>query len=102
MARRIVWANRALADRKAIFQYWNKRNQSKVYSRKLNGLLNMAAEILSKFPETGRKTTRENVRAKFVSNFAIIYEIALDHLAILAIFDTRQNPTKFKDILDKK
>ena len=70
MARRIEWSKRAQSDRYSIFNYWNKRNKSKVYSKKLNILFIDAIEFVALHPLTGKITDRPNIRIKFVSHFA--------------------------------
>jgi plasmid stabilization system protein ParE len=99
MARRIIWSKRAQEDRKGIFSYWNKRNKSTVYSRKLNKLYNEAAEFVAENPNTGRVTKRKGIRVKFLSHFELIYKISTKEIQLLAIFDTRQDPEKFKKII---
>lgn len=51
MAARIIWSALAIQQKKEIFNYWNERNKSKVYSRKLNKLINEAAEIIQTHPK---------------------------------------------------
>jgi toxin YoeB len=101
MARKIIWSRRAQIDRIGIFTFWNKRNKSKIYSQKLNNLYNKAAKFLATNPNTGSTTTRENIRVKFVSHFALIYKVAQYEIQILSIFDSRQNPEKLEEILDE-
>lgn len=100
MARRITWSRRAQEDRKQIFEYWNHRNKSKSYSKKLNLLFIELAELISIHVQIGRKTDMKGVRLKLVSHFALIYEYSEKELRILSIFDTRQNPKKLDDILE--
>jgi len=49
--RRIIWTKTAVEERREILNYWNNRNRSKTYSRKLNKLFSEAAMLLSKHPE---------------------------------------------------
>ncbi|MFT5829080.1 MAG: plasmid stabilization system protein ParE [Ulvibacter sp.] len=99
MARKIIWSRRAQNDRIGIFTYWNKRNKSKVYSRKLNSLYNQAAKFVATNPNAGSTTTRENIRVKFVSHFALIYKVTQFEIQMLSIFDSRQSPEKLEEIL---
>ena len=101
MARRIIWSNRSLRDQHSIFTYWNKRNKSKSYSRKLRELFIDAVEFVAKNPQTGQTTKRKEVRVKLVKHFAIIYEHSNTELKVLAIFDTRQNPRKMDKLINK-
>lgn len=55
MVRQIIWSYNAQNDRKRIFEYWNGRNQSIVYSRKLNELFNSALLLVARLPEIGKR-----------------------------------------------
>jgi len=95
MARRIVWSIRSQNDRKSIFKYWNKRNKSNHYSKKLHKLFIASSEFIAIHPHTGRLTTKKDIRVKFISHFAMLYEYSDTELRVLTIFDTRQDPEKF-------
>lgn len=95
MARRLIWSVVARKSRKNIFDYWNKRNKSKVYSRKLNVLFTTNLKIVVQLPELGKPTFREDSKFIIVSHFEIIYKITLDEIVVLDILDTRQNPQNF-------
>ncbi len=99
MAKRIIWTNRAQNDKIAIFTYWNQRNKSTEYSKKLNKVFNETAELLALYPETGRATNRGVIRIKLIKQFLMIYEFSIEELHILAIFNSRQNLRKF-DIIE--
>ena len=99
MARKIIWSKRAQQDRYSIFKYWNKRNNSNNYSKRLNTLFIAAAEFVAHNPTTGKQTDRQNIRIKFVSHFALLYEIRKSELHLLTIFDTRQDPDKLEQII---
>ena len=102
MVREIIWSTRAQEDRYTIFEYWNKRNKSKSYSKKLNDLLIAAIDFVAIHPHTGKLTDRIGIRIKFVSHFALIYEATETQLSDLSIFDTRQNPDKLEKIIMKE
>ena len=100
MAKQIIWSRRAQTDRKEIFKYWNKRNKSNIYSKKLNGLFKEAVRLISQYPEIGKPTDNKNARIKIVRNYLIIYEVDdKDRLLILTVWDSRQNPQRLKKIL---
>lgn len=92
MARRLIWSVEARNSRKNIFDYWNNRNKSKKYSRKLNLLFNTNLKIIIQLPESGKPTFQEDVKFIIVSHFEIIYKITPNEIVILDIWDTRQNP----------
>jgi plasmid stabilization system protein ParE len=102
MARQVIWSLRAQADRKDIFNYWNKRNKTNLYSIKLNALFKAAVKLIAEYPEIGKPTNDKNARFKIVRDYLIFYELnEEDELIILTIWDSRQNPRKLEKILQK-
>lgn len=95
MVRRLIWSVEARNSRKNIFEYWNNRNKSKIYSNKLNLLFNANLQIILKLPEFGHPTKNENIKFIIVSHFELIYKITEKEIAVLDIWDTRQNPENF-------
>lgn len=94
-ARRIVWTRFAIESRTAIFLYWNKRNKSTCYSKKLNLLFQESLKQIIIFPESSIKSNEKNIRLKIASHFEIIYSISDTRIFVLDIWDTRQNPQDF-------
>ncbi|MBC7440206.1 MAG: type II toxin-antitoxin system RelE/ParE family toxin [Flavobacterium sp.] len=93
MAKRIiVWSDKAVFELRAILEYFNFRNKSKVYSLKLNATIQSEIKILLRYPEIGKKTDILNVRGFLIENYFIFYEIKEVHIVILSVWDTRQNP----------
>lgn len=76
-SRRIVWTLSAKLQLKDIFEYFNFRNKSKVYSLKLNALIHTELKILLQQPTIGKKTDSINVRGLLIENHYIFYEIAI-------------------------
>lgn len=89
--RKIVWTQKANQERKEILAYWIERNQSKVYSIKLNKLIKDAVQLAAQYPDTGRKTTLEDVRVKIVRDYLLFYEVNKTTLVVLTIWDSRRN-----------
>ncbi|PVX44849.1 toxin YoeB [Flavobacterium sp. 103] len=100
VARRIVWTSSAKLQLKTIFEYFNFRNKSKVYSLKLNTLIQTGLKILLQHPNIGKKTDFINVRGLLIENYYVFYEINKTHIIILSVWDTRQDPKRLK-ILNK-
>ena len=71
MVREIIWTERAQKDRISIFTYWNKRNGSTLYSRKLNELIKESLLLISRHPLIGQLTNKENVRVKILRDYFI-------------------------------
>ena len=99
MAKQIIWSLQAQEDRKQILSYWNNRNQSTTYSKKLHNLFKDALKLVSQFPQIGRQTDKENIRIKLVKNYLIVYEESFEHIYVLKIWDGRRNPEKFNKLL---
>jgi toxin YoeB len=95
MAKRIiVWSDNAVFELRAILEYFNFRNKSKVYSRKLYASLQAEIKILLLYPEIGKNTDTLNVRGFLIENYCVFYEIKEIHIVILSIWDTRQDSKK--------
>lgn len=92
MARQIIWTERAQRERIAIFTFWNERNQSVVFSKKLNRLIKESLKLICKYPTLGKLTNKENVRVKILREYLIIYEITANEIVIVSFWDCRQNP----------
>ena len=54
-ARKIVWTDFAKESRLAIFSYWNNRNKSTTYSRKLNLLFQESLKQVVQFQKVPKK-----------------------------------------------
>lgn len=97
MAKRIIiWSKIAKIQLKEILEYFNFRNKSKLYSLKLNRLIQSELNILRDYPYIGNETNSNNIRALFVENYFIFYEIDEIHILILSVWDTRQSPERLK------
>ena len=97
MAKRVIWTLSARSDRKQILDYWRQRNKSNTYSKKLNKIFQGAIEIISVYPQIGNPTTDQSVRVKAVKDYLLVYEESETHILILRVWDTRQEPKKFKE-----
>jgi toxin YoeB len=86
MAERIiVWSSKAKLDLKNLFEFYNHRNKSKIYSLKLNRKIQKEIQLLIQQPEIGKKTNKIGVRALLVDNHFIFYEIFEKHIVIFAV-----------------
>lgn len=73
MAKQIEWTIGAQLDRRDIFEYWNFRNKSSNYSKKLNLLFKENIKLISKHPKIGRSFGRDNIRITVVRDYLIVY-----------------------------
>ena len=95
MVRKIIWSKIAQEDKLFILRFWIIRNQSDLYSKKLNQYFNDSVRLISKFPLIGKKTEFPDIRIKIVKHYFITYRIKPDRIEILTIWDSRQDPDKF-------
>lgn len=93
--RKIVWTIDALETKIAIFNYWNNRNKSTLYSQKLNILFKEALLKIRSFPETTISTNNDQVRLLIVRDYYLVLKITDVTITVLQIWDTRQNPENF-------
>ena len=96
MAKQIIWSLRAQTDKESILDYWTNRNKSNNYSKRLNQIFKESISIIAEHPKLGRPTEFEFVRIKVVRDYLIVYEESKSHIAILAIWDNRQNPNELR------
>jgi addiction module RelE/StbE family toxin len=96
MAKEIIWSFRAIQDRKEIYTYWNHRNKSDNYSKKLDFLFQKMLELISINPKLGRPTNRNNFRVKTVRDYLLIYEVRSKEIVLITIWDSRRNPQKLQ------
>lgn len=96
MVRKIVWTEEAIIERQKIFDYWNERNQSKIYSAKLFQAFNNSLSIAKTNPKIGRKTDNPLIRYIVVRDYLIFYKISPKALIVISIWDGRRNPEDLK------
>ena len=90
--RKIVWSNRAKIRLFAILDFYIVRNNSKIYSIKLQKLISKEVNLLLKQPDLGLKTSEDTTRGLIIENYIVYYEITDDRIIIHTIWDSRQNP----------
>jgi plasmid stabilization system protein ParE len=89
--RKIIWSPDANLDFLAILEYFQKRNGSKTYSRKLYFKIRKSVRLLIKHPFLGLKTDDENIRSLIEGDYAIFYKLDNEIIHILSIWDCRQD-----------
>jgi len=92
--RRVVWTKNSEVQLKAILIFFNKRNKSPEYSKKLYMQFKSKLKIVADKPELGIQTKIENIRGLIVGDYILFYEIQNDRILVLKVWDCRQNPDK--------
>ena len=96
---KIIWTKIAISQRNEVFAYWNKRNKSTDFSKKINLLIYEKIDLLKNFPLTGVEIQNEDARILHFHNYSLVYKISQSEIYILAFWDNRQNPSKLLEIL---
>jgi toxin YoeB len=90
--RKIVWSNRSIKRLYGILEFYDQRNKSKTFSKKLYQLLQKQVKVLIKFPEIGLKTTDKTTRGLIVADCIIYYQITEVKIIIHTVRDSNQYP----------
>lgn len=92
MAKQIIWAPEAVADRIQILDYWQKKLGSRDYSIKLNNRFKKTVELISHFSEMGRKLENRDIRVFVVDDYQIFYLHQKKAVQTVHLWDSRRNP----------
>jgi plasmid stabilization system protein ParE len=90
----ILWANIAIRQRNKIFEYWNERNGSTLYSKKLNAKIKEGLQNVRSNPKIGKTSILEHFRMISLGHYSIIYKITQNTVYVMAFWDNRQDPKK--------
>ncbi len=99
---RVFWTETALNNLEDIFEFY-KYQDSVSTARKLVKEIVQSTLRLQKFPALGKKEyllTERNNEYRFIieKRFKIIYWIEDNYIKIAAVFDSRQDPEKIKQL----
>ena len=101
--RRLIWSEEAKIDTKEIFDYWNKRNKSKNYSRRLGKVFIGVSNSVLKNPLLGIKTSKKKLFYVVIEKkFLMVYKISAEAIEIISIWDGRRNPNDFEKLVEKR
>ena len=92
MALKILYAPQFVDNLESILQFFDERNGSDAFSKKLLKMIQREIVILKTMPEIGRMTNFPGVRILFVERFGIEYQIRNEETLIIDIFSCQKNP----------
>ena len=95
----IYWTKTALKQRNYIFEYWNKRNGTNSYSKKLNSSISERISLLKTNPDLGKKAEFKSTRVISLGHYSILYKKIDSRIIITGFWDNRQNPKKLLNFL---
>ena len=98
----IFWTQTAKRQRDSIFEYWNDRNKSTEYSKKLNLSIGERTKLLKSHPEMGKETDFKETRVISMGHYSILYKVNKPKIIITGFWDNRDNPKKLLKFLQKK
>ena len=101
MAKQIIWSRLAHLDRFKILEYRIYRNNSNLFSKRLNQTFEDTVDLISKHPKIGKETDVLNVRIKIVKDYFLTYRETATTIEILTIWDSKQDPSKLIKIIKK-
>ena len=96
---KVEWTHFAKKQRDEIFGYWNNRNKSNSYSKKLNLVIKEKTNQLKLQPFSGKKTINETTRMLVFKNYSLIYNIEQETISIISFWENHQNPEALENIL---
>jgi len=91
MAKRIVFSRKAFADIDRITDFYNRRNRSDIYSRKIVAGLNKRLKSLQKQPLTGINTDEPTTLLLIWDQFYVFYGITETAIEIKSIYHQKEN-----------
>ena len=94
--RKLIWSQNAKIRLFEILDFYNDKNRSSIYSKKLYKKITKEISTLKKYPETGVKSNLESIRGLIIDAYIVFYEFNNEHVIIHTIWDSRQNPNNLK------
>lgn len=96
---KVEWTHFAKQQRDEIFLYWNIRNKSTSYSKKLKIEIKQKTEQLKAYPFSGKKAFNNETRILILKNYSLIYLVQGEIIYIISFWENHQNPEKLQTIL---
>ena len=96
---KVFWTETANKQRDQIFEYWNNRNKSTEYSKKLRVEINKNLQTLKTQPNLGKKTNMDEIRCLTLGYYSILYKFDHKQIIVVSFWDNRQSPEKLFELL---
>lgn len=92
----IIYSPQFAESFESILNYFDERNGSNTYSKKLFKMVHEQIQLLATFPEVGRQTNFPGVRVLFVDTYGIEYQIRDKAILVIDIYSCKTNPADRK------
>lgn len=103
MAKRTLkWTRTSDIQAVGILEYWFKRNQSNIYSKKLIKIVSERTKQVAETPFIFKSADFKDTRIASLGNFSILYKVTDKEIIITSFWDNRQDPNKLLRILKNK
>ena len=94
MARLIEFSVRSTKQLQKILSFYDERNGSDAYSRRLVQNLMDDLQLMAKMPLASSPSTRPDVRFFYLMGFTVIFRYTAKKLTVLSIRSSRRKPLK--------
>ena len=94
MARLIEFSVRFTKQLQKILSFYDERNGSDVYSRRLVQNLMDDLQLMAKMPLASSPSTHPDVRSFYLMGFTVIFRFNTQKLTVLSIRSSRRKPLK--------
>ncbi len=98
MALQIEWTDKAISHLDDILNYWEERNGSRNYSIKLYSIFQEALEVLSRYPDSGRRTSNLFLKKKSIRDYFLYYSYDKTKLTVMGISYMGRGPKYLKQM----
>jgi plasmid stabilization system protein ParE len=98
-ARKIVWSANAAEQLNTILEYYLQRNGNNVYGSRLYKTIIKTTKLLATQPYIGRRTDDEDVKVLLIGVYLVFYEITVNEIHILVVWDGRRNPKELNKLI---
>ncbi|MBQ9284985.1 MAG: type II toxin-antitoxin system RelE/ParE family toxin [Bacteroidaceae bacterium] len=88
----ILYSSLFLSHLEDILFFYDERNGSDTFSRKLLQKFQRQIGLLATMPDIGRKTNHANIRILFIDDYGIEYERINNDIIIIDIYSCLTNP----------
>lgn len=96
MASSVRWTRRAKRDFSTIKDFFDQRNGSSDYSKKLFDRICETMDLVRLHDELGEKWKSDDVRFIVVEKYQVFYQVKKSVVRIITIWDARRDPDKLK------
>ncbi len=92
--KKLIWSKVARQRLVEVLEFFNNRNRSNNYSKKLYKNIQVALKRVCNQSLIGRQSEKKGIHFIIVSDYLIFYKITNNVIEVVTFWDTRQDPAK--------